>query len=304
MKKLCFILFIALMLSCLLINAQDIFKQHGFTKEPLTLSNGGYNELFNNDEIIQVGTVLLNTKTNKVVAFVKEEIKTIYKAELSSRWLSVDPFAAKYSEWSPYIFVKNNPIIRIDPDGREDFLVKQVRNSKETTAESVWLIYPTGTFSGSNINTLRNMSVTEIVDQYGKPSVERIGSSLPDNPSKSDNDKSGNATIKEGVYKYEKGHLSNGLPAVFLDEGKGIGKVSTEFTDYKNNSKGEKMAIGVAGHAGKKDWQNEAASGKDTQKAKGSEGCPTTTGFVEIYNKVEDKGNFVIVRDPKKDESK
>lgn len=118
MKKINLFLGIALMLCSLLLNAQDIFKQHGFTKEPLTLSNGNYNEFFNNDEVVQVGTVLLNTKTMNIVAFVKEETDTTYKAELSSRWLSPDPLAAKYPQVSPYVYCLNNPIIFIDPDGR------------------------------------------------------------------------------------------------------------------------------------------------------------------------------------------
>jgi len=35
------------------------------------------------------------------------------------RWLSIDPLAAKYPFVSSYVFVLNNPIIFIDPDGRE-----------------------------------------------------------------------------------------------------------------------------------------------------------------------------------------
>ncbi len=35
------------------------------------------------------------------------------------RWLSVDPLADKYAGWSPYNYVMNNPLILIDPDGRE-----------------------------------------------------------------------------------------------------------------------------------------------------------------------------------------
>ncbi len=35
------------------------------------------------------------------------------------RFLSVDPLAAKYPSVSPYVFVVNNPINLIDPDGRE-----------------------------------------------------------------------------------------------------------------------------------------------------------------------------------------
>ena len=97
MKKLSLFIGIAFMLYSQLINAQDIFKHHGFTKEPLTLSDGRYKEFFDNDEVVQIGTVLLNTKTNKVVAFVEEDtMKISYLAEFSSRWLSIDPLARKY----------------------------------------------------------------------------------------------------------------------------------------------------------------------------------------------------------------
>ena len=37
----------------------------------------------------------------------------------TSVWLAVDPLAEKYPGLSPYAFVANNPIIYIDPDGRE-----------------------------------------------------------------------------------------------------------------------------------------------------------------------------------------
>ncbi|MFV0305101.1 MAG: RHS repeat-associated core domain-containing protein [Moheibacter sp.] len=36
-----------------------------------------------------------------------------------SNWLSVDPLAEKYPSISPYAFVANNPIIFVDPDGRQ-----------------------------------------------------------------------------------------------------------------------------------------------------------------------------------------
>ena len=88
----------------------------------MTLSRGGYEEVLTNKEIVQIGSVLLNTKTNKVIKFLNEETEDVsFKAEHSSRWLSPDPLAEKFPWQSPYVFCSNNPVNRIDPDGRADF---------------------------------------------------------------------------------------------------------------------------------------------------------------------------------------
>jgi len=115
-----------LLLGCVLFSTgflpakQDIFKKYGHKKELLTLSKGKYQEVFRNDEVVQIGTVLLNTKTNKVVKLLQEDTtKTNYNAELSSRFLTVDPLAENHPEISPYVFCNNNPIINIDPDGKD-----------------------------------------------------------------------------------------------------------------------------------------------------------------------------------------
>jgi len=39
-------------------------------------------------------------------------------------WLSVDPLAHKYPSLSPYNFVANNPLILVDPDGRDIWRIK------------------------------------------------------------------------------------------------------------------------------------------------------------------------------------
>lgn len=116
------VLFLGILLvTCLVTQAQeDIFRKHGVTKEPLTLSKGKYKETFYNEDIMQIGTVLINTNTNKVVEFLEEDTtKFAYKAETTSRFLTVDPLAEKYYSWSPYVYVGNNPIIRTDPSGMD-----------------------------------------------------------------------------------------------------------------------------------------------------------------------------------------
>jgi hypothetical protein len=42
-----------------------------------------------------------------------------YYAAWTCRFVSVDPLAGKYLEWSPYVYCADNPIKYIDPDGRE-----------------------------------------------------------------------------------------------------------------------------------------------------------------------------------------
>jgi len=42
----------------------------------------------------------------------------IYDGRLG-RWLSVDPLEGKNVSWTPYVFCGNNPIVFVDPDGRD-----------------------------------------------------------------------------------------------------------------------------------------------------------------------------------------
>ncbi len=114
------ILFFSVLLTIGSLRAEDIFKKHGYEKEILTLSKGRYEEVFNNEQVVKIGSVLLNTKTNKVVKFLEEENEiSSFKVEYCSRFVTVDPLAEKYPWISPYAFCANNPVRFIDPDGMD-----------------------------------------------------------------------------------------------------------------------------------------------------------------------------------------
>ena len=56
------------------------------------------------------------------------------------RWMTVDPLAEKYESWSVYQYVRNNPILRLDPNGMDDYTinkktgdVKLVKETKDKT---------------------------------------------------------------------------------------------------------------------------------------------------------------------------
>ena len=110
--------------SILPIIGQEYNPYERFDKDVkvLTFSNGKYNEFFDTDTIEIIGSAVLNTKTMKVIGFIDEEVKyseSTLEPEVVSRWLSLDPLAAKYPSMSPYNFVGNSPILFIDPDGRD-----------------------------------------------------------------------------------------------------------------------------------------------------------------------------------------
>lgn len=39
------------------------------------------------------------------------------------RWNGVDPSCEKHYSWSPYAYCKNNPVLRVEPDGKDDYTI-------------------------------------------------------------------------------------------------------------------------------------------------------------------------------------
>lgn len=89
---------------------------NGFKVRYATLSKGKYQEIFSNDTIQQIGSVLFNRVTGEVLGEVIKD-SLYFPADVVSRWWSIDPLAGKFPEQSPYVFVENNPVKLIDPNG-------------------------------------------------------------------------------------------------------------------------------------------------------------------------------------------
>ncbi len=106
-----------------LLQAQNPYASLGEEASVLTLSQGKYQEHFPNEAYVVIGGVKLNTETGKVIDLLEPEEEESLETTVSTRFLSVDPIAREYPELTPYQFAANRPIIAIDIDGLEDWIV-------------------------------------------------------------------------------------------------------------------------------------------------------------------------------------
>lgn len=124
------------------------FKKYNYNVTVLTAGNGENYEFFDQEEITRIGTVEINRRTRKIVKFIEpaeddmpdELIGRMYDPTVGKFW-QVDPMAQERDWLSPYNFVQNNPINRVDPTGALDWVANEAgeiywdknANSQETT---------------------------------------------------------------------------------------------------------------------------------------------------------------------------
>jgi|GEM_PF-1793665 len=97
------------------------FQAINKSEETVSLSNGRYKETYDDSILQRIGSVVINTRTQKIASLLDEDslIKNTIDNTASSRWYSTDPLAQKYPGISPYAFCSNNPIMFKEVDGRD-----------------------------------------------------------------------------------------------------------------------------------------------------------------------------------------
>ena len=133
------------------------FAKFGYDKHLLySMSKGEFEEFHDETDIVEIGNVFFNTRTNQIVGFIDNEEENAAFSSATSA-LQRDPMAAKYYWITPYAFCANNPIKFIDPTG-EDILIwyKDDNNNWQT-----W------SFTGSNQDQApRNQFVSDFMTAY------------------------------------------------------------------------------------------------------------------------------------------
>ena len=135
-----------------------------------------------------------------------------YDAALG-RWHSVDPHAERYTSWSPYSYVYNNPINGIDSDGRDGIIIVFPDYKISTPVgkigglghAGVLLIdnksgstkyYEYGRYDKEGKGIVRNISVSDVkIGKDGMPTQKSL-----DNVMKQISDKAGHSGKIEGAY--------------------------------------------------------------------------------------------------------
>jgi len=115
------LLFLLAATPCIYSFAQQPFEAYGYKVKTATLSRGKYVEFFDQDTLVEIGSVILNTVTGKIERFITFDstcCASNLRPEIVSRWISPDPLSDRYYSYSPYQFSGNNPIRFVDPDGR------------------------------------------------------------------------------------------------------------------------------------------------------------------------------------------
>jgi len=156
--------FIAVLLFSYTLCAQTVetpFKKYGYDVLVATSSKGEFTEFHDQKDIVEIGSLLYNTKTKQIVQVLDEGESTI---DISSAVaaMSIDPLCEKYYWISPYVYCMNNPIKYVDPDGRDGMVTGR------GTKEDPYIITATYFYENGSLNNDQIKGLNAAIDSYNK----------------------------------------------------------------------------------------------------------------------------------------
>ena len=114
---------------------ENPFAKFGYDVLVATSSKGEFTEFHDQTDIVEIGSVLFNRHTNKIVKVLDKDETTIDISSATAA-MSIDPLCEKYYWISPYAYCANNPIKFIDPDGRDIRLVNVTHRNRSGKLQS------------------------------------------------------------------------------------------------------------------------------------------------------------------------
>lgn len=161
MKKILLPLIILSISVVLYSQNENPFAKFGYDVLVASSSKGEFEEFHDQTDIVEIGSILYNTRTNEIVTVLdREEASSGISSATTA--MSIDPLCEKYYWISPYVYCMNNPLRYVDPDGRDGMVTGR------GTIEDPYIITATYFYENGSLNNDQVKGLNVAVDSYNK----------------------------------------------------------------------------------------------------------------------------------------
>ncbi len=172
-----FLLTVFVLTVIIIASAQNPFAHLGYDVPIATSSKGKFEEFHGLTRMVEIGSVIYDTKTKKITGFVEQEKREKEVSPVTTA-MSIDPLCEKYYWISPYAFCLNNPVRYIDPDGREVWAIYEDENGKRQQLQyKDGNLYDTkgNLYEGNNADALAILEALNYIKDVDDFTAEVIG---------------------------------------------------------------------------------------------------------------------------------